>query len=288
MGKASREGSGFIEEKGMGNPYKIIEPTVISFSGGRSSGYMLYKTLEANGGIPDGSMVVFANTGKEMPQTLDFVQACAENWAVNITWVELGEVTSNGVYEKGRHKGKNRAVYNTNVVNYDTASRNGEPFMHLLAARKMPPNVVARFCTSELKVRRINSVSIGCTASLVGIRADEPRRGSRIHNRMDDSRLVFCPMYIDGTTKKTVGDFWKRQAFDLALPNNNGTTDWGNCDLCFLKGKAKSNACLFQKSPTVFFVVPSIYIGQNTKRLSSVLLWIRDPLLGSSALIPTR
>jgi hypothetical protein len=32
------------------NPYKIIEPTCISFSGGRTSGYMLYKVLEAGGG----------------------------------------------------------------------------------------------------------------------------------------------------------------------------------------------------------------------------------------------
>ena len=53
------------------NPYKILEPTVISFSGGRTSAYMLWKILEANNGLPDEAIVCFANTGKEEEATLD-------------------------------------------------------------------------------------------------------------------------------------------------------------------------------------------------------------------------
>jgi len=71
------------------NPYLITEPAVISFSGGRSSAYMLYRILEAHDfKLPDFVEVVFANTGKEMPQTLDFVQAVAEKWGGGITWLE--------------------------------------------------------------------------------------------------------------------------------------------------------------------------------------------------------
>ena len=71
----------------MSNPYKITEPAAISFSGGRTSGYMLWKILDAyDGQLPDHLPVTFANTGKEMTQTLDFVQACSVHWGVNITW----------------------------------------------------------------------------------------------------------------------------------------------------------------------------------------------------------
>lgn len=59
------------------NPYLITEPTSISFSGGRTSGYMLYKILQANGGkLPDDAVVLFANTGKEDEATLKFINDC--------------------------------------------------------------------------------------------------------------------------------------------------------------------------------------------------------------------
>ena len=45
----------------------------IAFSGGRTSAYMLHHILEANGGLPERVEVTFQNTGREMPQTLDFV-----------------------------------------------------------------------------------------------------------------------------------------------------------------------------------------------------------------------
>ena len=37
---------------------------LISFSGGRTSGYMLHRILEANGDLPDRVKVLFANTGR--------------------------------------------------------------------------------------------------------------------------------------------------------------------------------------------------------------------------------
>lgn len=62
----------------MSSPYRITGPAVVSFSGGRTSGYMLWHILDAHGGaLPDDVKVVFCNTGKERPETLDFVERCA-------------------------------------------------------------------------------------------------------------------------------------------------------------------------------------------------------------------
>ena len=70
--------------------FRVSSPALISFSGGRSSGYMLKHILDAHGGeLPDGVYVVFFNTGKEMPQTLEFVAECGERWGVKIWWLEF-------------------------------------------------------------------------------------------------------------------------------------------------------------------------------------------------------
>ena len=50
----------------MADPYLITGPALISFSGGRTSAYMLKMILDAHGGtLPDDVHVCFANTGKE-------------------------------------------------------------------------------------------------------------------------------------------------------------------------------------------------------------------------------
>jgi 3'-phosphoadenosine 5'-phosphosulfate sulfotransferase (PAPS reductase)/FAD synthetase len=71
----------------MNDPFKITEPTCISFSGGRTSAYMLWRVIQSGGGqLPCQAIVCFANTGKEDEATLRFVQDCSERWNVKIHW----------------------------------------------------------------------------------------------------------------------------------------------------------------------------------------------------------
>ena len=211
--------------------YRITGPALVSFSGGRTSAFMLKQILEVHGGtLPADVQVCFANTGRELEETLAFVEACSRRWAVPITWLEYDPT----------------ADHRTRIVDHATASRNGEPFRAVIAARGFLPNPVTRFCTSELKIRRAKMFmhhvcGYSHWLNVVGLRADEMRRVARITDpaRMGRERWTnACPLAEAGVTRHDVATWWQNQPFDLGLPGFNGTTPLGNCDLCFLKAEA--------------------------------------------------
>jgi len=222
----------------MCDPFKIDSPTCISFSGGRTSGYMLWRVLQSNHGLPKEAKVCFANTGKEDEATLRFVDRCAKEWEIPITWVEY----INAEETKDRFR----------VVDFETASRDGEPFEAIIRKRNYLPNPVSRFCTVEMKVRAIHRYlkSIGWTEweSMLGIRADEQRRLAKIGQQdYGKHEEKIAPLGRIGVTKEIVGEFWRSMPFDLELPNMNGVTMHGNCDLCYLKGGSQIFSLIQEK-----------------------------------------
>lgn len=224
----------------MRDPYKITEPTCLSFSGGRTSAYMLWRVLQSNGGLPADAVVCFANTGKEEEATLRFVRDCGANWNVPIVWVEY------------RADDPRFAV-----VDYATASRGGEPFEAAIRKRNYLPNPVTRFCTVELKIRTMHKYlrSLGWADGdgwnqFVGIRADEQRRVAKIRARPSPETVkeTMCmPLADDGVTVETIQAFWEAQPFGLELPTYKGRTLAGNCDLCFLKPAGQVLSLINQK-----------------------------------------
>lgn len=191
----------------MQNPYLIEGPAVISFSGGRTSGYMLRRILDA--GLQPDVHVIFADTGHERQETYTFVRDCARLFGVEIHWVE----------------------------------RPGQ-FTQLIRDRKMLPNPAMRFCTQELKIRPMRDWMLARGyehwTNVVGIRADEPRRVAKMRAAEEKRKErwdIDLPLADDGITLADVTTFWEHQSFDLMLKPYEG-----NCDLCFLKsfGKIKN------------------------------------------------
>jgi hypothetical protein len=205
------------------NPYRLDGPACVSFSGGRTSGFMLHEILRAHDGVlPDGVHVIFANTGKEREETLRFVHVCAIHWNVRVRWVEW-RAAAPGFTE----------------VDFYSASRGGEPFSALIKQHHIPPNWQMRFCTQSLKVEAMTdfAVSLGFVpstyAEVVGLRYDEGHRVMKMLERNDKyKRGCVAPLARAKVTTRDVLAFWRLQPFDLELEPGEG-----NCDLCFLKGR---------------------------------------------------
>jgi hypothetical protein len=196
-----------------------MTPTLLSVSGGRTSGYLLHRTLQENGGtLPAGTVAAFANTGKEFPETLDFVHEMETRWNVPIAWVEYAPDAPG-----------------FRVVDSDCASRDGEPFAAMIEKKKCLPNQRWRFCTEELKVKvlaaHMASICYPDYTTLLGIRADEPRRAAKIRARVDKGEDILLPLVDAGIGEAEIFEFWRCHPFTVELPEGIS-----NCDNCFLKG----------------------------------------------------
>tara|TARA_R110002050_G_C8795279_1_gene502415 strand:+ start:129 stop:953 length:825 start_codon:yes stop_codon:yes gene_type:complete len=211
----------------MSRAYKLPEGNIqISFSGGRTSAFMLHKILESNGNLPDRVKVVFTNTGKEMTETLDFIQECSHRWNVPVVWVEYEEIETKNSYK---------------IVNHNSASRNGEPFEKIIKRYGRLPNALQRFCTGILKVQTgakyLQSFKWKYWKNATGIRFDEKRRQK--DGLINNWYYGWYPMIAAEHTIDDVESFWSKQSFKLNLPIVKGKTMMGNCDMCFLKSEAQ-------------------------------------------------
>lgn len=205
------------------SPFDLPDGNVrINFSGGRTSAFMLHEILVVNGDLPDRVEVVFANTGREMAETLDFVNECSVRWKVPVTWLEYRVVDKKASFE---------------IVNHNSASRNGEPFDALILHQRRLPSPYQRFCTKELKVKTMRRYATSKKwkkwTTAIGIRADENRRAIV---KEDSKETCWYPLNDAGVSVGDVMEFWGKQStafnFDLRV-----TKGFGNCDGCFLKSE---------------------------------------------------
>jgi hypothetical protein len=209
----------------------------ISFSGGETSAFMTYAILYgAYRHRYDDIRVVFANTGQERDETLEFVKQCDEHFGFNTVWVEA-EV----------HHGQ-RTAPTSRVVTYDSADREGRVFESAIQKYGIP-NSKFKSCTRDLKLRPMTHYlkSIGWEPgtydTAIGIRVDEI---DRMSDEKEKRRLVYPLIEWIPTTKPQINHWWDSQPFRLSLKSYEG-----NCKWCWKKS--------FRKHYTLLSENPSIY-----------------------------
>jgi len=207
------------------------EKLVIMFSGGRTSGFMS-KWIKDNKSDEYDLFFVYCNTGQEHKNTLLFVDQCDKAFGLNLHWIEA-DVQKKGVGT------------NYKTVDYETASLNGKPFEDVVKKYGLP-NSDFPHCTRELKIEPFKKWAKDIVSEdgdykiAMGIRADEKRR-------IRNNPSYYYPLNLElPTTKEDILSWWKKQSFDLKLPEH-----LGNCTWCWKKSDKKL-ATLAKDYPEIF------------------------------------
>lgn len=215
-----------------------IKNLLISFSGGRTSGMMLYHILNSKKYNDFNKLVVFANTGLEREETLCFVRDCANLFNIKVHWLES---------VVRLEKGKGIEAISTDFKN---ASRYGQPFEAVIEKMNSGvysgvPNQKSPYCSSRLKSIPINKYAKEYFKgekyiTAMGMRfEDMPKRISRaeLSLSIEERNYKIYPLLEDFKkyiSQNDVLDFWKKQSFDLQIHSS-----LGNCTLCYKKSEKK-------------------------------------------------
>ena len=201
---------------------------LITVSGGRTSGYMAIRLWKKYKHMFD-MRFVFANSSQEHEKTLEFVHNIEKKFGLPIIWIEA---------KVDPVKGKGTTY---TITNFKKAKRKGEVFEEVIKKYGLP-SMVHLHCTRELKINPMLKLckDLGCEEQALGIRVDElnrynPRKGF-IHPLIE---MFPCD-------KKKILKWWKKQKFDLEIPEH-----LGNCTWCYKKSDTKLNK-LVAEHPEVF------------------------------------
>jgi hypothetical protein len=203
----------------------VKKKLLVSVSGGETSEFMAQWLWKHKRDEYD-MLFVFANTGQENEETLEFVQQCSQYFGFPVVWVECLVNPTFGI----------GTTYK--VVDFNTASRNGEPFESYISKYGIP-NQANPQCTRELKQAPITSYArqyFGTSdyETAIGIRSDEIDRMSVKRKQRKLVYPLISKAFLPGITKPVINLFWSQMSFRLKLKGYQG-----NCKWCWKKSRPK-------------------------------------------------
>jgi len=185
---------------------------VVSFSGGRTSAYLVYIMKDD----PDAKFV-FMDTGAEHPSTYEFVRNVVKHFGIDLTCLR---VAINDELGKGN---------SYKIVSLDEIGPDLEPWKAMMRKYGVP-YVGGAFCTDRMKLtpfKKYCKDNFPEFETWLGIRADEPKRLAK----KEGIRYL---AEISDFEKSDILEWWINQEFDL------GIDEWlGNCVFCMKKSNAK-------------------------------------------------
>ncbi len=230
-------------------------PHVVKFSGGRSSGLLLFTLLENRLLDRDrGDVIVFNNTSAEHPDTYRFVRDCmhaARNYGIPFFQVEFQtyEDSRRGVYTR---LPSYRMVNDRPMApdNPDGFHWRGEVFQELLSWSGYVPNQFNRICTKHLKLQITRDFLKDWLAAKPGT----PRLGHYGNDsRIDPDALYKRHLQSQGSVPKEI--FLQKRAYAWQRPHvrpeqryRDFCPEWKPFDNPALRGKRFGEKAWFGKN----------------------------------------
>jgi hypothetical protein len=198
---------------------------LVSFSGGETSAFMA-QWLWKNKQDEYNMVFVFANTGYETKETIDFLINCSNHFGFDIHYLQPFV----------HHYNRKSTGYDE-VLDIESLKMNGEPFEEVVKKYGLP-NQKFKHCTRELKANPIRHFGDDWFRGedyymAIGIRQDEFDRMSVNKEKLKLIYPLVSSKYIP-MTKKKVNFFWSQQPFRLELKGYEG-----NCVFCWKKSDKK-------------------------------------------------
>lgn len=190
-----------------------------SISAGYSSVMMAIKLRDW---YPDHNIIfAMANTSKERPESLYFMNKCDKHYGLNMFWIEAE------FHEKG-------IGVTPKIVKYESLKTKGEIFESGIKKLGIP-NKDNKWCNRDMKVevlrKHADSIFGKDNYSIaVGLRTDEIDRVRKDYK----TNNVFYPLMDHKIDSKARNKFWKDQPIQITIPAYKG-----NCDVCFAKSNRK-------------------------------------------------
>lgn len=204
----------------------MTETNVVSFSGGRTSAYMVYliDKMQRNGEMDDVHYV-FMDTGAEHPKTYQFIKNCVSHFGIDLRCIRTSISMEFGTGPTYREVSLDECGPDLQPW-IDMTRKYGTPYTHgAFCTDRMKTTPYKKFCDDQFGKKSY--------VTWLGIRSDESRRINLARERYRYLAEI-SPM-----TKQDINGWWSEMPFDL------GIEDYlGNCVFCLKKSDHKVAAAM--------------------------------------------
>lgn len=199
---------------------------VVSFSGGRTSAYLVYLMERARREFGWNVKYIFCDTGVENPSTYAFIRNIIKFW--NLYDLIILRAVVNPVLGQGN----SYQVFEPKDLMDSTAMPPFEPFLSMMK-KYGTPTAFGAYCSERMKKDvsdRYCKEHFGKKGYVtwLGIRGDEPKRLKK------KSGIKYLADLVPDIEKSDIIKWWSYQPFDLAIEEQEG-----NCLFCVKKSTAK-------------------------------------------------